>query len=172
MGAVRDHSVLIACIGAGSAVVAAFAKPIVDYFSPGPAAAGPEVVAVAPVEPVTPTPALPAPVTPTPGGIEGAWKQYIVLQDQGEIYVGTFVVARSGGDYVVAPRTQTEGDSFQTSIGVFDVSYDGQRWTFNSNWGKGEVGNFALRRVSPTEFTGEIRIAGKFENNTKFVKIE
>jgi hypothetical protein len=67
MGMVRDHSVTIACIGAGSAIIAAFAKPICEALLPDTPEL-PQTVAAAPAEPG----ATPAPVTPTPGGIEGA----------------------------------------------------------------------------------------------------
>jgi hypothetical protein len=167
MGMVRDHSVTIACIGAGSAIIAAFAKPICEALLPDKPAA-PRTVAAAPADPG----ATPAPVTPTPGGIEGAWKQYILTQDEGAVYLGTFVVARAEGEYVISPRTQSEGERMENSIGVTDVSYDGRGWSFNSNWGKGRVGNFELERLSPTVFEGEIRVAGKFENRTRFVRIE
>jgi len=167
MGVVRDHSVTIACIGAGSAIIAAFAKPICEALFPDKPEP-PRTVAAAAAEPG----AKPAPVTPTPGGIEGAWKQYILTEDEGAVYLGTFVVARSEGEYVISPRTQLEGERMENSIGVTDVSYDGRGWSFNSNWGKGRVGNFELERLSPNVFEGEIRVAGKFENRTRFVKIE
>ena len=171
MGAVRDHSILIACIGAGSAVFAAFAKPICESIFPEAPATKPGVVAAAGAEPITPTPPDAA------GTIEGAWKQYVLLPEEGAVYIGTFVVGKSKGEYVISPRAQNEGKyddqrKFQTSIGIFDVAYDGRAWTFNSNWGAGEVGNFALQRVSPTVFEGEIRVAGQFSNKTRFVKIE
>lgn len=168
MGAVRDRSLLIACIGAGSAIVAAFAKPIIDAFTTEGPVSQP-LVAAAPINSGGPAD---SPVTPMPGGIEGAWKQYIVTKDEGDVYLGTFVVARSHGEYVISPRTQVEGERYQDSIGVFDVSYDGKSWTFNSKWDDGDVGNYELRRVSPTVFEGEIRVAGKMENLTRVVKIE
>jgi hypothetical protein len=158
MGAVRDHSITIACIGAGAAIITAVAKPVCE--------------ALLPDKPEPTRTVASAPVTPTPGGIEGAWKQYILTQDEGAVFLGSFVVARAEGEYVISPRTQIEGERMENSIGVTDVSYDGRDWTFNSNWGKGRVGNFELERLSPTVFEGEIRVAGKFENRTRFVKIE
>ncbi|HMO85674.1 MAG TPA: hypothetical protein PKC18_12235 [Lacipirellulaceae bacterium] len=160
----RDRSILIAVIGAGGAIAAAFAKPVADRFL-GPAAPpAPHAAAAAPEARFD--------VTPTPGGIEGAWKQYVLSPDEGDVYLGTFVVSRHRGEYIVSPRTQPEGERLQNTLGVFDVSYDGARWTFNSNWGGGEVGNFSLTRQSPTEFVGEIRVAGRLSNRTRFVKIE
>lgn len=169
MGAVRDHSILIACIGAGSAVLAAFAKPIVDALTPDAPDPGPKAVAAAPADP---TPQPPTPVTPTPSGIEGAWTQYIIRADEPDYDLGTFVVAQFNGKYLVTPRNQTKGDGVENSEGVFDVQYDGRAWTFNSKWDDGRVGNFKLHRVSPTIFEGEIRVAGKLENRTRLVKIE
>lgn len=185
MGVMRDHSVLIACIGAGSAVLAAFAKPICDVLAPGEPST-PIAVVHAPVDPPR---ATPTPITPTPGeppahrpNIEGAWKQYILSQDQGVVYLGTFVVGRSQGEYVISPRVQQNGPhgtthEYQPSLGIFEVVYDGQTWRFNSNWGRNEngeeeVGNFELHRVSPTIFEGEIRVAGELSNRTRMVKIE
>jgi hypothetical protein len=168
MGAIRDRSILIACIGAGSAIFAAFAKPICDTLfgdSPEPSHAA---VADAPADPVRPE----SPVTPTPDTIMGAWKQYVLTPDEGDVYLGTFVVSQLRGEYVINPRTQSEGERMMNTLGVFDVSYNGERWTFNSNWGGGEVGNFELQRVSPTVFEGEIRVAGRLSNRTRFVKIE
>jgi hypothetical protein len=179
MGAVRDHSIIIACIGAGSAIVAAFAKPICDtLFGSEPQPQG-GTVAAAPLNP----PRRETPPTPEAGtevaaqSIEGAWKQYILAPDEEDVYLGTFVVSRLRGEYVISPRFQNDGhqsetQDYQPSIGVFDVAYDGQRWTYNTNWGGGEIGNFELKRISPTIFEGEIRVAGHLSNRTRFVKIE
>jgi hypothetical protein len=167
MGVVRDRSVLIACIGAGSAIVAAFAKPICDT-----------LFAERPVKPAVITTGDAAhSVTATPGGknapgIEGAWKQYVLTEDEGVVYMSTFVVATGDEGYVISPRKQVEGERFQTSLGVFDIAYDGAHWSYNSNWGDGEVGNFELERVSPTVFEGDIRLAGKLLRRTRLVKVE
>lgn len=59
------------------------------------------------------------------------------------------------------------------TLGIFDVAYDGQRWSFHSNWGQDRgVGNFELVRVSPTVFEGDLRVAGEASNRTRWVKIE
>lgn len=164
MGVFKERQVLIALIGATSAVIAAFAKPICSTLFSDEDKPRPAAVAANVDEPITPTPTTPS--------IEGAWKQFVLLPDEGPVYLGTFVVSRLRGDYIVAPRTQQEGERYVNTLGVFDVSYDGQQWSFNSNWGGGEVGNFDLKRMSPTVFEGEIRIAGQLSNRTRFVKIE
>jgi hypothetical protein len=161
MGVVRDRSLLIAIIGGVSVIVAAVAKPILEAVLPVRPSPAPTAVA-----------ATGDPITPTPATIEGAWKQYVLSPQEGAVYIGTFVVSKHRGEYLLSPRAQSAGERFQTSIGVFDVVYDGRTWTFNSNWGGGDVGNFALQRVSPTVFEGEIRVAGQLSNRTRFVKIE
>ncbi len=168
MGVVRDRSVLIACIGAGSAIVAAFAKPICDtLFAERPAKTRSAAAGAADSHKNTSTHRA-----QTAPGIEGAWKQYVLTEDEGVVYMSTFVVAAGDEGYVISPRTQVEGDRFQTSLGVFDVAYDGAHWSYNSNWGDGEVGNFELQRVSPTVFEGDIRLAGKLLRRTRLVKVE
>jgi len=164
MGVVRDRSVLIACIGAGAAVFAAFAKPLCDALLPDRPAT--TATTDADDRDITPTP-----MTKT-HGIEGAWKQYVLTEDEGAVYMSTFVVSSGEDGYVISPRSQVEGERFQTSLGVFDVAYDGDRWSYNSNWGDGEVGNFELARVSPTVFEGDIRLAGKLLRRTRLVKVQ
>jgi hypothetical protein len=169
MGVARDHSILIACIGAGAAIVAALAKPICEAFIFDKPQPTPVAAAAAPASPAAPAA---VPITPTPYPLEGVWKQFVLDPVEGDVYVGTFVVGRSGGGYVISPRTQIEGERVEHSLGVFDVAYDGQTWTYNSNWGNGKISSFQFRRVSPTVFEGEIRVAGRFEGRTRVVKIE
>ena len=88
------------------------------------------------------------------------------------LLLGAFVVTRQRGEYVISARSQNESERIMNSIGIFDVQYDGALWTFNSNWGKGEVGAFHLQRQTDTVFEGEIRVAGQIPNRIKWVKIE
>jgi hypothetical protein len=159
-----EKSVLIAIIGAVAAIVAAIAAPICSTLlssdSPQPTAAA----------------ATPAPrgiADESPGvPIEGTWKQWVYDETGTPVEIGAFVVSRQRGEYVISARRQNEGERIMNSIGIFDVQYDGALWTFNSNWGKGEVGNFHLERQTDTVFEGEIRIAGQMPNRTKWVKVE
>jgi hypothetical protein len=183
MGMPKDKGVLIACIGATSAIVAAFAKPICavlfeDDDKPRAAAVAADNnrplttpladsgrAALNGDEPITPTPSAPS--------IEGAWKQYVLVDGTEPVYLGTFVVSRYKGEWVISPRSQSEGANLVNTLGIFDVAYDGQHLSFNSNWGQDQgVGNFELARISPTVFEGEIRIAGQLSNRTRLVKIE
>ena len=161
----RDRSVIIACIGAGSALLAALVNPICNLVMPktSPPASPPAVVAGEDPS---------SPVTPTAEPLEGAWRQYVLTADEGDLYLGTFVVSRLRGEYVISPRSQNEGKRYVNTLGLFDVNYRGDELTFSSNWGGGNVGNFALKRISPTVFEGEIRVAGKLSNRTRIVKVE
>lgn len=151
----KDRQLLIACIGAISAIVAAFAAPIWSSFSSSPAAES--IVDIAPKGPP----------------LEGAWKQYVTHPLRGEeVHLGTFVVSKFNGEYVISARAQSEDSEHLNSIAIYDVQYDGRRLTFNSNWGNGEIGNFEMERTSPSEFRGVIYVAGQPGNRTRFVKIE
>jgi hypothetical protein len=163
----RDKSVLIAVIGAGSAIVAAIAAPFCSTLLSHKDVA-PALIALATRQSteqvVTPTPSTPS--------IEGTWKQWCFDESNIPVEIGTFIVTRQGGEYVMGARVQVEERRIQNSIGIFNVEYDGQLWTFNSNLGGGDVGNFHLERKTDTVFEGEIRIADKAPNHTKWVKIQ
>ena len=162
-----DKSVLIAVIGACSAIIAALAAPLcstlLSHKNETPA-----IIALAPRQPteqvVTPTPSTPS--------IEGIWKQWCFDKSNIPVEIGTFIVTRQGGEYVMGARVQVEEWRVQNSIGIFNVEYDGKLWTFNSNLGGGDVGNFHLERKTDTVFEGEIRVADKAPNRTKWVKIQ
>jgi hypothetical protein len=160
-----EMSVLIAIIGAISAIAAAVAAPICSKLlssdSPQPAAAATSTSRVAAESPVAP--GIP---------IEGTWKQWVYDETGTPVEIGAFVVTRQRGEYVISARRQNESERIMNSLGIFDVQYDGSLWTFNSNWGKGEVGSFHLQRQADTVFEGEIRVAGQIPNRTKWVKIE
>lgn len=166
MKTLGEKSVLIALIGAVSAIVAAVAAPICSTLLstdlPQPAAAASTSILVADET---------SPVTPG-APLEGTWRQWVYDETSTPVEIGDFVVTRRRGEYVISARRQNEGERIMNSIGIFDVRYDGALLTFNSNWGHGEVGNFHLERKTDTVFEGEIRVAGQIPNRTKLVKIE
>ena len=165
MQALRDKSVHIALIGAIAAVLAAVAAPICSKLlssDSSPPAAG-----------TTPTSGLAAESPVDPGvPIEGTWKQWVYDETGTAVELGAFVVTRRQGEYVISARRQNESERIMNTIGIFDVQYDGTLWTFNSNWGKGKVGNFRLQRQTDIVFEGEIIVPGEIPNRTKWVKIE
>jgi hypothetical protein len=162
-----DKSLLIAVIGACSAIIAAVAAPLCSTLLSN--------------EDETPTPIVLAPRQPTERiiipthstlSLEGTWKQLCFDESNIPVEIGTFIVSRQGGEYVMGARVQVEEQRIQNSIGIFNVEYDGKLWTFNSNLGGGDVGNFHLERKTDTVFEGEIRVADKAPNRTKWVKLQ
>jgi hypothetical protein len=154
----KDRQLLIACIGGISAIIAAFAAPIWTTFFSSPAPPAAEAL-------VNDTLSRPP--------LEGAWKQYVTHPVRGdEVHLGTFVVSKYKGEYAISARAQVEAPDHQNSLAIYDVRYDGQHLSFNSNWGNGQIGNFEMERTSPSEFKGVIYVAGQPGNHTRFVKIE
>ena len=72
MGDYTDQAVLIAFIGATSAIVAAFAKPICSTLFDDEGQPRRRRWPATRREPITPTPSVPS--------IEGAWKQYVLVR--------------------------------------------------------------------------------------------
>src|SRR2546430_485454 len=85
-------------------------------------------------------------ITPTPSAasIEGIWKQWCFDESNIPVEISTFIVTRQGGEYVMIARVQVEEQRIQNSIGIFNVEHDGKLWTFYSNLGGGDLGNFHL----------------------------
>lgn len=160
-----EKSVVIALIGAVSAVVAAVAAPICATLLSDDTPPAPAVAATGPA------PADESPVTPG-APIEGTWRQWVYDEAGTPVEIGDYVVTRRRGEYFISARRQQEGERILNSIGIYDVVYNGELLTFNSNWGGGNVGAFHLQRQTDVCFEGEIRVAGQIPNRTKLVKIE
>lgn len=105
--------------------------------------------------------------------ILGTWQQFGFdpATSQWE-YLGTFVAAKVNGAYTMSAREQREDPRLLNSIGIFDVRSDGTSWSFNSNWGRGAVGNFLLQKVSSTSFEGTISVDTRIVGRTKWVRIQ
>lgn len=115
----------------------------------------------------TPRPSSPGDV------ILGTWQQFLFDPANSKWeYLGTFVVARMDSAYTMSAREQREDPRLLNSIGIFDVRSDGTSWSFNSNWGRGMVGNFQLQKVSSTSFEGTISVDNRVVGRTKWVRIQ
>ena len=123
--------------------------------------------------PATPVSAA-ADLRSSPGDvILGTWQQFGFLPATSQWeYLGTFVVAKANGVYAMSAREQREDPQFVNSIGIFDVQSDGTSWTFNSNWGRGDVGNFLLQKVSSTVFEGTASVGARVVGRTKWVRVQ
>jgi hypothetical protein len=104
--------------------------------------------------------------------ILGTWQQYILENTSRWEFLGTFVVTKTAGAYTISARTQREEPWIANSIGISDVQCDGESWTFNSNWGGGNVAKFSLKRVSNSQFEGTINLGGRPAQRTRWTKIQ
>lgn len=100
---------------------------------------------------------------PLPGDvILGTWKHWNTVPGNDTlVYMSTVVVTRTPSGYLMSVRDQAEDPSITNGIGIDHVECDGETWTFDSNWGHGEVGHFVLQRRSPTLFEGIVYQKGK-----------
>jgi hypothetical protein len=126
-------------------------------------------VAVAQGPPTTPS----IPTRPSPADvIVGTWRQFVVDELGQSRYLGTFVVTKLGGGYRMQSQDQVQGPDVVNSLGLFDIRSNGETWSFNSNWGNGAIGNFVLRRVSPTLFEGDVLFQGRVVGHNKWVRVQ
>jgi hypothetical protein len=86
--------------------------------------------------------------------------------------MGTFVVSKADSGYSMSAREQVEYPGVIQSIGIFDVRSDGAEWTFNSNWGRGVVGNFRLQKISDTTFEGIATVDGRVVGQSRWVRVQ
>jgi len=87
--------------------------------------------------------------------IVGVWKQYFYDAYGKLVYGGTYRVTKQQENYVMREDDSMKASNIVNSLGLFDITYDGDLWTFRSDWGNGLTGYFRLRRVSDTIFEGE-----------------
>jgi hypothetical protein len=98
---------------------------------------------------------------PLPGDvILGTWRHSDSIPGD-DRYLSTVIVTRTPSGYLMSVRDQAEDSTITNGIGIDHVECDGETWTFDSNWGKGEVGHFVLKRRSPTLFEGTVYENGK-----------
>src|SRR5262249_26462709 len=71
----------------------------------------------------------------------GDWQQYVFVNDVWHA-LGVYRVEQNGSEYRMAPVSQTEGPGIITSKGLTNVLFAGENWTFNSDWGNGDVAAF------------------------------
>ena len=84
----------------------------------------------------------------------GDWQQY-VFADGAWRGLGVYRVALSdGGDYRMDPVSQSQDPGVTTSKGLSEVKFSGGAWSFNSDWGNGDVGEFRLQRIAPGLYAG------------------
>ena len=85
--------------------------------------------------------------------VTGEWAQFIL---DNEVWrpLGVYRVEQADDGYRMTPVRQAEGPSVTPSRGLSDVRFSGEDWSFNSDWGDGNVGQFRLRRAAPSVYLG------------------
>ena len=125
---------------------------------------GPDKDPISQVPQTSPSP----PIAP----IIGVWKQYFYDPYGKLVYGGTYRVTKQKENYVMYEEEHLKASNIVNSLGLFDVAYDGDLWTFKSDWGNGLIGHFRLRRVSDSIFEGESLLHGRIRDKNKWVRIE
>lgn len=118
----------------------------------------------------------PSPATAKKAGdiILGTWKQYNLMPGESNWrYLSTFdVIKNHYGEYSMSPQKQQEGIDIYNSIGISHVTSDGQHWNFDSNWGNGRIGHFAMNRVSDGQFEGNVTSNGQVVGITRWMRVD
>jgi len=66
---------------------------------------------------------------------------------------------------------QLESIAGTHTSGIANVQFDGDTWTFDSDWGPKGVAHFTLRKVSDDAFHGEAYLDGKENQKEKWVRL-
>lgn len=110
----------------------------------------------------------------SPGDILlGTWEHYAATSGSDFVYTARVVGTRLGDQYYLAIVHQT-GNRLQAepSRGLSDVESDGTSLRFKSDWGDGEIAQFALHRVSDTVFEGLSVIQGKVWQFDRLTRVD
>jgi gentisate 1,2-dioxygenase len=98
--------------------------------------------------------ALPGAARAQSDRVTGDWQQF-VLDGQGAWRaLGVYRVEETNGEYRMTPVSQSQDPDVTTSKGLSNVQFTGKDWTFNSDWGNGDVAEFRLRRIGPGIYAG------------------
>lgn len=114
------------------------------------------------------------PDSPPPAArtIAGVWDQY-VKDDAGKfIHVGRFVVSEQNGRYSMGAKAWADPAKTVRSVSLYDVTYNGEWWTFKSDWENGKKAFFRLKKVSDTIFEGEATAGDQRREMNRWVRAE
>lgn len=89
----------------------------------------------------------------------GLWEQY-VLEGGRLVYLGSFEVLPDGTDYQVRGVEVSCFAYPQENLRAFDHVYDGQHWSYSSDWHEYGIARFELERVGPDRFEGWASVDG------------
>jgi hypothetical protein len=105
----------------------------------------------------------PPPSANNPLAICGNWEQFVVVPHGKPIYLLRWKVSRVENKYEIQ-TLDVSANSFLRDIRTFNHQYDGQTWTFDSDWHERGIAHFVLRPTSNAEncdWTGWSYLNGK-----------
>ncbi len=100
----------------------------------------------------------------------GNWNQY-VFEDNRWRYLGTFAVYFKE-DYVMVPLNQNNSPDLIHSKGIYQVNFFGNEWTFKSDWGNGNVGEFYLKKIGAGIYHGYPYLRGQRLSENLWILVE
>lgn len=92
--------------------------------------------------------------------LAGLWRQ-TMLDGRREVAGGLFIVTADEVGLSMRPLSQSGSVEVNNSRGLTDVAFSGTLWTFKSDWGQGQTGEFRLMRKSADEFRGASYLNGR-----------
>ncbi len=119
-----------------------------------------------------PEPGSTPPSPPPAPSIVGVWDQYVKDADGKFIYVGKFVVSQQNGRYSMGAKQWADPAKTVRSVSLYDVTYNGEWWTFKSDWENGKKAVFHLRKISDTIFEGEAVVNDQRRESNRWLRAE
>lgn len=89
----------------------------------------------------------------------GTWQQFAIADGE-PVYLATFTFREVDGDFEVDPLDVAPCTQPQADFHTFDHHYDGQGWTFQSDWHQYGVARFELQKVAENRFEGYAYLDG------------
>jgi hypothetical protein len=82
----------------------------------------------------------------------GDWQQFVLAND-GWHSLGVFRVQQNGSNFEMTEMSHTADATIPTK-GLSNVLFGPGGWSFDSDWGNGDVGVFRLQRLVPGIYVG------------------
>lgn len=102
---------------------------------------------------------------------EGNWKQLVWTTNRWK-ELGVFRLHKESGMYLMHPVEQVESPTVINSKGLFNVQVSQEKWSFSSDWGNGDIGQFELTRVWEGIYIGKASLNGQVTSLNLWLKVE
>lgn len=99
----------------------------------------------------------------------GDWQQFVLAND-GWHSLGVFRVQQNGSKFEMTELSHT-ADAAIPSKGLSNVLFTAGGWSFDSDWGNGDVGVFRLQRLAPGIYVGWSYLRGTRRNYNMWLMV-